>query len=164
MTVGETSRSTRNWIASNMFLAVLVQPRFSFTRPQLDATLQRLGVAAADLTLIPNFEAFIPDVVLVQPANSQHYRLDANGDRLPVPPGEIRFALCLIDAKHAQEPNPSYESEAVLYAVLVANWLVESGYDDLCLSDRMSTSGREAALETRHFKPQSTQERRTRRP
>ena len=110
--------------------AVLVQPKFELTREQLEATLLRLGVAREDVPLIPNFEGFIPDVVLVHAAEPISNRIDGHGDRLPLLTGEQRLGLSVIDVKHAREANASYESEAVLYAMLLANWLIERGYDD----------------------------------
>jgi hypothetical protein len=110
---------------------VLVQPKFEFDRGRLENTLRRLGVADADLPLIPDFGGFIPDVVLVEPGAVATHFIAPTGERLPAPLGEHRFALSSVDVKHAQEPNPSYESEAVLYAVLLANWILENGYDDV---------------------------------
>ena len=110
---------------------VLVQPKFDFRRPQLDAALRRLGVGHGDLPLIPDFDGFIPDVLIVQSAAAANYYIAPNGDRVPVAVGETRLALASVDVKHAQEANPSYESEAVLYAILLANWIVENGYEDL---------------------------------
>ena len=109
---------------------VLVQPKFTFTRAQLNATLLRLGVGDQAVALIPDFEGFIPDIVLVRTPDAMSNLIDGHGDRVPASGEEARLALSVIDVKHAREANPSYESEAVLYAVLLANWLVENGYDD----------------------------------
>lgn len=58
---------------------------------------------------------------LVQGATASNAQIDATADRVLVDPDHARVALSVVDVKHAQEANPSYESEAVLYAVLLAN-------------------------------------------
>ena len=109
---------------------VLVQPKFQLAGPALQATLGRLGVNDEAVADIPDFEGFIPDILVVRaPATSSHL-VDGDGERVPVQGGERRLALSVVDVKHAREANPSYESEAVLYAILLANWLLERDHDD----------------------------------
>lgn len=105
---------------------ILIQPRFALEGAR-DAALLRLGVAADDLALIPPFQAFIPDLAILEAAATGMYELAATGERLPIPEGETRLAVSLIDIKHAQQANPSYEAEVALYGILLANWLVERG-------------------------------------
>lgn len=103
--------------------AILVQPKFQLGQLR-DSTLVRLGVAQSDLGLMPHFEGFIPDLALVEAPVSGDYVLTSTGDRVPLADGDPRLAISLIDVKHAQEANPSYEAEVVLYSILLANWLV----------------------------------------
>ena len=103
---------------------ILVQPRYEiedFRNP----TLQRLGVAQADLETIPRFEALIPDLIIVEDPAPGWHELSATGERLEILPGDHRRALSIVDVKHAAQANPSYEAEVVLYGLLLANWLLE---------------------------------------
>jgi len=109
--------------------AVLIQSRFDIGNGR-DAMLQRLGTAAADLQPIPRFEAFIPDVILVEEGAAHRYELKPTGERVPLAAGEQRLGLSLVDVKHAQDANPSYEAEVALYGVLLANWILDQGYSD----------------------------------
>lgn len=118
---------------------ILIQPKFDLEGGR-NAALSHLGVAAEDLALMPRFEGFIPDVAIVEAPAIGMYKLTATGDRLPVSEGESRLSIALVDVKHAQQANPSYEAEVALYGILLANWLVNNGLDqrffvnsELCL-------------------------------
>jgi hypothetical protein len=105
---------------------ILVQPQFS-VEPNRDNVLTRLGILAADLAIMPPFTSFIPDIAIIEAATPQMMELLPTGERSPRLPSDQRLAISLIDVKHAQEANPSYEAEVVLYGVLLANWLVDQG-------------------------------------
>ncbi|MCY4453402.1 MAG: AAA domain-containing protein [Immundisolibacterales bacterium] len=107
---------------------LLAQPRFEIDDFRL-STLTRLGVAQADLDILPSFEALIPDLVIVETPRSTSVELSATGERIQIPRGDHRRSLSIVDIKHASEANPSYEAEVVLYGVLLANWLRELQLD-----------------------------------
>ncbi|MYA07674.1 MAG: AAA family ATPase [Holophagales bacterium] len=102
---------------------LLVQPRYGVEDVR-DSTLRTLGVAEADLDIMPRFENFIPDLVLVEAPRTELFELSASGERLPLVPGDERRVLSVVDVKHAAQANPSYEAEVVLYGVTLANWLL----------------------------------------
>ncbi len=90
-------------------------------------TLGRLGVAPGHVAAMPTMGKVVPDVLAVLPRPAGHLVLDATGARVPAP--GPRQVLTVIDAKHASEPNPSYEAEVVFYSLLLANFLLENGLD-----------------------------------
>lgn len=95
-----------------------------FEAPDLrTAFLQGIGIPTADIATIPQFTAFIPDVILIRAATGDDVEILPNGDTAPIAAGNQRKALLIADIKHAGEANSSYSSEVVLYAVLLANWL-----------------------------------------
>ena len=101
---------------------IIVQGRF--THPDLRATfLQNIGLTAAQITIIPSFSAFEPDIVLVKTPDGDEMEILPSGDTAPIPAGDQRKALLVSDIKHAGEANSSYSSEVALYAVLLSNWL-----------------------------------------
>lgn len=106
--------------------AVLIQSRFEINAFRL-AIMNRLGANLADAQLIPQFNAFIPDVILVEAASPAMQELSPTGDRITLENNDGRLALTIIDVKHAQEANPSYEAEVALYGLMLANWLHDSG-------------------------------------
>ena len=103
---------------------VLVQPRYEIG-PIRDATLRRLGVTRSGLGLMPLFEAMVPDLIVVEGSNAEMFALSTTGERRQIERGDTRLSLSVVDIKHAQQANPSYEAEVVLYGLMLANWLVE---------------------------------------
>lgn len=103
---------------------LLAQPRFEiddFRQP----TLGRLGVAQSDVDTMPRFEAFVPDLIIVEDPIPASEELSATGERNEILPGDDRQSLSIVDIKHAAQANPSYEAEVVLYGIFLANWLLE---------------------------------------
>ena len=107
----------------------LVQPRYAIEDAR-DVVLGRLGVAPHDTSVMPRFEALIPDLAIVEAPDAGMFELSATGERLPVGAFDSRLSISLVDIKHARQANPSYEAEVVLYGVMLANWLVEHGFAD----------------------------------
>ena len=92
--------------------------------------LTNLGVPAAQLNLIPPLDGLIPDIVIVRaPLAEDEAVTPKGGRRVLVPEDSKRRALVVIDVKHTSEANPSYSAEVALYAVMIANWLEETGND-----------------------------------
>lgn len=92
--------------------------------------LGNLGVPAAQQTLIPPMDGLIPDIIIVRAPHDDDEVVMPTGGRRPIDAADKqRRALAVIDVKHTSEANPSYSSEVALYAVMLANWLEETGHD-----------------------------------
>lgn len=124
--------------------AFLIHPEYEIE--SVRATfLANLGVPDNAMAVIPTLGAYVPDIVAVDfgrvgDQGGQDYWIAPNGDRVALQADESRRRLTVIDIKHAQEANTSYESEVALYAVALANWLNGRGLDaryyvsaDMCL-------------------------------
>lgn len=107
----------------------LIQSRFDVNASRVNV-LRRLGALDADVNLIPQFSRFIPDVVLLEASNPGAQELAPSGDRIPIAINDTRRSLSLIDVKHAQEANPSYEAEVALYGLMLSNWLLDNNLSD----------------------------------
>lgn len=90
----------------------------------------RLGVSAEHRRIMPTLEGLIPDVLLAVGADPDAYEIMPDAERRKVAEDDARIGLCVIDVKHARDPNPSYSAEVVLYAVMLANWLEANGLRD----------------------------------
>jgi hypothetical protein len=101
---------------------IVVQARFSHQDLKA-AFLANIGLTAAEITVIPSFGAFEPDIVLIRTPAEDEIEILHSGETIPIRPGDQRKALLVSDIKHAGEANSSYSSEVALYAVLLANWL-----------------------------------------
>ena len=124
--------------------AFLIHPKYELESAR-EAFLTNLGVTGDAQATLPELGAHIPDIVAVDlgpVCNSRgpDYWVAPNGDRVVIRDNEIRRRLTVIDIKHAQEANASYESEVALYAVALANWLEARGLHnryyvsvDMCL-------------------------------
>ena len=102
---------------------LILQGSFSVASQQ-PAVLSRIGLSAADQSLIPPLADYIPDVVLVRDGLDGDMEVCPDGTRKAFD-GMLddRYALVILDIKHTAESNPSYCSEIALYAVMLANWL-----------------------------------------
>lgn len=151
--VGEEGEPEGHWRNSDMQVglsaladgpAFLIHPEYELE--SLRATfLANLGVPDDAMAAIPTLGAHVPDIVAVDlgPVVNREgpdYWVAPNGDRVALQTDERRRRLTVIDIKHAQEANTSYESEVALYAVALANWLTGRGLDaryyvsaDMCL-------------------------------
>jgi hypothetical protein len=89
--------------------------------------LTNLGLPSAAQALIPPMSGLIPDIIVVRSSENGDEEVTAKGGRMPVPIGDTRQALVIIDVKHTSEANPSYSAEVALYAVVLANWLADTG-------------------------------------
>ena len=124
--------------------AFLIQPKYQLEMDRA-AFLTNLGVSEDAAATIPTLGAHIPDIVAVDlgplgDSMRPDYWVAPNGDRIGIEDNETRRRLTVIDIKHAQEANSSYESEVALYAVALANWLEARGLEtryyvstDICL-------------------------------
>lgn len=92
--------------------------------------LSNLGLPVAQQALIPSMDGLIPDIIVVRNARDDDEIVTAKGSRRAVSAEDKkRRALVVIDVKHTSEANPSYSAEVALYAVMLANWLEDTGHD-----------------------------------
>ena len=124
--------------------AFLIHPEYELESDRA-AFLANLGVPEDAVAAIPTLGAHVPDIVAVDLGSigdraGPDYWVAPNGDRVALEDNETRRRLTVIDIKHAQEANTSYESEVALYAVALANWLEARGLEthyyvsaDMCL-------------------------------
>ncbi len=109
--------------------ALVLQPKMELSDLS-QRIYARLGVSPADRRTMPTLDGLIPDVLLAVGADPNAYEIMPNAERRKVAADDARIGLCVIDVKHARDPNPSYSAEVVLYAVMLANWLAERGLND----------------------------------
>lgn len=105
--------------------SVVIQPKFSVDRIK-QQILQAIGVSTQDAALIPPMADFIPDLLLIQPAQVNDQEVLVNGARSSIVPGEQRLAISVFDIKHTSESNPSYCAEIAMYCLMLANWLASN--------------------------------------
>ncbi len=90
--------------------------------------LCNLGLPPAQHNLIPPMDGLIPDIVIVRDPRVDDEAVTPKGGRRALTAADgKRRALVVIDVKHTSEANPSYSAEVALYAVMIANWLEETG-------------------------------------
>lgn len=109
--------------------SVILQPKMELG-PVTEAIYDRLGVVPGHRAIMPSLEGLIPDILLAVAPDPQGYEVLPNAERSLIPEGDRRIRLCVVDVKHARDPNPSYSAEVVLYAVMLANWLEDQGLSD----------------------------------
>lgn len=102
--------------------SVVIQPKFSVDAIK-QQILQNIGVSTLDAALIPPMADFIPDLLLIQPAQPDDQEVLVNGSRTQISPIEQRSAIKVFDIKHTSESNPSYCAEIAMYSLMLANWL-----------------------------------------
>lgn len=108
--------------------AFIIQGKF--TQPDLkDRVLTALGLSPAQIADIPEFMAFVPDIIMVDNAVAGEEEVLDDGTRRKVSTHEVRKALRVTDIKHAGEGNSSYSAEVTLYALMLAMWLKLVGLD-----------------------------------
>jgi hypothetical protein len=92
--------------------------------------LTNLGLPTAQHKLVPPMDGLIPDIIIVRDPRGDDEAITPKGGRRALTvEDEKRRALVVIDVKHTSEANPSYSAEVALYAVMIANWLEETGND-----------------------------------
>lgn len=75
----------------------------------------------------PTMGSFKPDIIFVRPRVDGQRIVLPDARRVAMDAADARLVIGIADVKHASEPNPSYEAEVVLYAVMIANWLHAEG-------------------------------------
>lgn len=104
----------------------ILQSKFEVGHIQ-KSILQRLGVKATDLALIPHIGGLIPDIIIARNSLEGDEEVRADGTRKQIGAEDSRQALIVIDIKHTNEANTSYRAEIAFYIIFLANWLLEEG-------------------------------------
>lgn len=107
--------------------SILLQGKFEPSAFQ-NAVMANIGLQPAQVAQVPRIAGLIPDIIVVRQATLDDEEVGADGCRRPIDPTtETRRALSIIDVKHTSEANPSYSAEVALYAIFLANWIVDQG-------------------------------------
>ncbi len=88
-----------------------------------------LGIAHYPATYRLAYAEVRPDIIEVLPPGHAAMGVTPAGDTKPLPPGDGRRQLRIIDIKLTAEPSPRYFAEVAYYAILLAGWLVDRGLD-----------------------------------
>jgi hypothetical protein len=109
------------------FPAIILQGKFEPATFQ-NAAMANIGVPAGQIAHVPPIAGLIPDIIVVRQATADDEEVGVDGCRKPIDAStETRRALSIIDVKHTSEANPSYSAEVALYAIFLANWVVDQG-------------------------------------
>jgi len=112
-------------VAGTASLTAILQAKFSIARHK-DKTLLNIGLAQADIAIVPEIADFIPDVLIVRDALPSDIEVRPDGSRCAVNASqETRQGIEIFDIKHTSEANPSYCAEIAMYALMLANWIEE---------------------------------------
>lgn len=106
--------------------AVIVQAKIDMKGAPQTRFYDAMGVGRGP-DLRPEMGVFKPDLVFVRQAFPNQRVMLPDARQADMAEDDRRLVIGIADAKHASEPNPSYEAEAVLYAVILANWLAANG-------------------------------------
>lgn len=68
-----------------------------------------------------------PDIIEVLPFGTFRSQINPDGTIAPLPSGDGRTQLRIIDIKLSAEPSPAYFAEVVFYSLALAGWLIDHG-------------------------------------
>lgn len=109
------------------FPSIILQGKFEPSSFQ-NAVMTNIGLQPGQVTQVPPIAGLIPDIIVVRPATIDDEEVGTDGCRRPIDSAtDTRRALSIIDVKHTREANPSYSAEVALYALFLANWIVDQG-------------------------------------
>lgn len=107
--------------------SIILQGKFEPSSFQKDV-MEKIGLQPGEITQVPPIAGLIPDIIVVRQATADDEEVGPDGCRRQIDPTtETRHALSIIDVKHTSEANPSYSAEVALYALFLANWIVDQG-------------------------------------
>lgn len=107
--------------------SILLQGKFEPEAFQ-NAVLTNIGLQTGQIAQVPPIAGLIPDIIVVRQAINDDEEVGQDGCRRSIDLGtETRLALSIIDVKHTSEANASYSAEVALYAIFLANWIVDQG-------------------------------------
>lgn len=88
---------------------------------------QALGIAGLVAQHSLRFERPRPDIIEVLPARTFATFISTTGTILPLPAGDTRTQLRIIDIKLSAEPSPAYFAEVAFYSMALEGWLQDQG-------------------------------------
>ncbi|WP_338591628.1 AAA domain-containing protein [Shewanella khirikhana] len=107
--------------------SIILQGKFDPSSFQ-NTVMANIGLQPGQIAQVPPIAGLIPDIIIVRQATADDEEVSPNGCRKRIDPtNETRRALSIIDVKHTSEANPSYSAEVALYALFLANWIVDQG-------------------------------------
>jgi hypothetical protein len=88
-----------------------------------------LGIAGHRAQLGLGYARVRPDLIEVLPPGRFPQEVTPSGEVLPLPEGDARLQLRVIDIKLTAEPSPGYFAEIAYYTMALAGWLADQGLD-----------------------------------
>lgn len=88
---------------------------------------QGLGIAGHATQYSLEYGELRPDIIEVLPAATFVSFISADGTISPLPIGDARPQLRIIDIKLSAEPSPAYFAEVAFYSMALAGWLLDQG-------------------------------------
>lgn len=88
---------------------------------------QALGIVAHATQYSLQYGELRPDIIEVLPAATFGSLISADGTISPLPAGDTRLQLRIIDIKLSAEPSPAYFAEVAFYSMALAGWLQDQG-------------------------------------
>lgn len=92
-----------------------------------NAFQQALGIASHAAQYSLQYGELRPDIIEVLPAATFGSFISADGIISPLPAGDMRLQLRIIDIKLSAEPSPAYFAEVAFYSMALAGWLQDQG-------------------------------------
>jgi hypothetical protein len=95
-----------------------------------DAFQQALGIARLAAPPVNLQYAHVrPDIIAVLPPSTFPNAVQPAGTICPLPPGDRRPQLRVIDIKMTAQASPGYFAEVAYYSMALAGWLLDQGHD-----------------------------------
>lgn len=88
-----------------------------------------LGIAGHRATFGLEYAEVRPDLIQVLPPGAADAFVRPDGEVCPLPAGDTRLQLRVVDIKLTAEPSPSYFAEVAYYTMALAGWLTDRSLD-----------------------------------
>jgi hypothetical protein len=89
-----------------------------------------LGIDSYPTTFGLQYSQLRPDIVAVLPAGTFSHHITPDGTLHPLPPGDSRHQLRVIDIKLTAQASPGYYGEVAFYSMVLVGWLIDEGLDN----------------------------------
>ncbi|MBI5531782.1 MAG: AAA family ATPase [Deltaproteobacteria bacterium] len=86
-----------------------------------------LGIASHATQYSLRYGKLRPDIIEVLPAATFASLISADGTVSPLPAGDTRLQVRIIDIKLSADPSPAYFAEVAFYSMALAGWLHDQG-------------------------------------
>jgi hypothetical protein len=109
---------------------LLVEAEYDLGAGSTPSTFESaLGIAPYRSRWQLAYSALRPDLIQVLPPGTHHACITPRGEVCPLPVGDARHQLRVIDIKLAAEPSIGYFAEVAYYMMALAGWLTDEGFD-----------------------------------